>query len=352
MNHFDWGFKKDGLIRIRMTHRDRTLIVENIKQLTLVQEFISTARFNIKTEPRVMGEVKWVEKPAGLSPIVEIEGVGMNFNSGFGIPILEGRFFEEQDRGSNKIVVNQEMKKIIGKENIIGEIVEIPAGYITADGTIGMNTMEIIGIIKNFHTLSLQKPVHPLILELYDGSEGASNYVKVAKGTESQVIAAITEVFKNCSSPGDPEEVDIINMPQLLDDFSKSEKASLRLFSVLAALCILISVFGIYSISSSNMERRKKEIAIRKVYGATANEIVMMFIAEYSKMLLLANLIALPPALYLMNRWLAQYAYHTNIHVWMVLLVVVFTFVVVVSTVLAQVIEAANRNPAEVVKSE
>ena len=78
----------------------------------------------------------------------------------------------------------------------------------------------------------------------------------------------------------------------------------------------------------------------------------MMFIAEYSKMLLLANLIALPPALFMMNRWLAQYAYHTNIHIWTVLLVVVFTFTVVVSTVLAQVIEAANRNPAEVVRSE
>jgi ABC-type antimicrobial peptide transport system permease subunit len=365
MNHFDWGFKKDGLIKITMEHRDRARIVENIKQLALVQEFIPTGIFNIKTEPRVLeGEIKWIEKPAGLNPIIEIEDVGRNFINGFGIPMIKGRFFEDEDivseetaRGirlkSNKAVVNQEMERIMGKENVIGETIEIPAGWISSDGTIGMKTMEIIGIVRNFHTLSLQKPVYPLILQIVSSeSDGYFNYIRVAKGTENQTIAAIKEVFKNCSSPGDPDEVDIISMPQLLNNFCKSEKASLQLFSVLAALCIIISIFGIYSISSSNMERRKKEIAIRKVHGATATEIVMMFIKEYSIILFFANLIALPPALYFMNLWLAQYANHTSIHIWMVVLVVIATFVLVVSTVLAQVIEAANRNPAEVVKSE
>ena len=366
MNHFDWGFKKDGLIRITMTHRDRPLIVKNIKQLAIVQEFIPSAVFSIKTEPRGwQGEIKWMDKPLGFNPIIEIEEVGKNFINGFGIPMMKGRFFEEQDivsgenswggisLSSNKAVVNQEMEKIVGKDNIIGEIIEIPAGWVAADGTIGMKTLEIIGVIKNFHTLSLQKPVYPLILQFTtDESWGYFNYVRVAKGTENQAIDAIREVFKNCSSPGDPEEVEITSLQQLLDDFSKSEKASLLLFSVLATLCIIISIFGIYSISSSNMERRKKEIAIRKVCGATAEEIVMMFIKEYSIILFIANLIALPPALHLMNRWLTQYANHTNIHIWMVLLVIIFAFVVVISTVYVQVIEAANRNPAEVVKSE
>ena len=354
MNHFDWGFKKDGLIRITMTHEDRPTIVENIKQLSIIQEFIPTGTFTVKTEPNIKsGEIIWIEKPVGLNPIIEIENVGKNFNSGFGIPVLKGRFFEEEDMGSNKAVVNQEMEKLTGKENMIGKTIEIPTGSISREGVIQMKTIEVIGVIENFHTLSLQKPVYPLILTLQnDESWGYYNYVRIEKGAEQQAITAIAEVFKKYSSPGDPEETEIISMPQLLDDFSKSENASLQLFTVLAVLCILISTFGIYAISSSSMERRKKEIAIRKVAGATATDIVRMFITEYSKILSFANLIALPPALYLMNRWLLQYAYHNIIHIWMVLSIIIFTFAMVILTVLAQVIQAATRNPAEVVKSE
>ena len=375
MNHFDWGFKKDGLIRITMTQRDKAVIIDHIRQLASVQQFISSDGFNIKTEPKVLsGEVKWIEKST-TNQFFEIENVGNNFIDGFGIPIVKGRFFENQDiiseetgqftynytTGgmdpyirvySTKVVVNEEMEKLMGKENIIGETIEIPTGRIS-NFAIEMKTVEIIGVIKNFHTLSLQKPVYPLILNpVTNETTGSINYVRVAKGTERQTIAAINEIFKNNSSPGDPEETDIVSMTQLLDDFSKSERAGLQLFAVLAALCILISIFGIYAISLPNMERRKKEIAVRKVYGATVADVIIMFIKEYSKILLLANLIALPPALFFMNRWLMQYAYHTGIHSWIVLIVVAFTFVLVISTVLSQVIEAASQNPAEVVKSE
>ncbi len=365
MDNFGWGFKKEGLIQMTMHHRDRKSITENIKQLALVNEFIPTGLFNISNEPHVMaGEIKWVEKPEGFNPIIEVYDVGRNFNKGFEIPIVKGRFFEEEDiiseetpRGislkSNKIVVNQGMEKLMGKENIIGETIEIPTGAIYSSGAAEMETMEVIGVINDFHTLTLQKPVYPLILRCVNSEFwGYYNYVRVKDGTEEQAIAAITEVFKKFASPGDPEEVDLITMPQLLDDLSKSEKASLQLFAVLAVLCIIIAIFGIYSISSSNIERRKKEIAVRKVCGATATNIVGMFVAEYSKLLLFANLIALPPALFFMSRWLEQYAYHIDIHIWMVLLIIAFTFVLVISTIFAQVIDAANQNPAEVVKAE
>jgi len=365
MNHFDWGFNKEGLIKITMTHRDRAVIVDHIRQLALVQEFIPTGLFSIKSESRIMqGEINWIDKPAGLSPVIEIESVGKNFIQGFGIPLLKGRFFEVEDilseenvRGlelvllqSDKVVINQEMEKLIGKTNIIGTKIDIPAGYINSDGTIGMKTVEVIGVIKVFHTLTLQKPVYPLILQLANREDnGYYNYARIAKGTENQAIAAINEVFKKCAVPGDPEETEIISIPRLLDDFNKSENASLQLFAVLATLCILISVFGIFSISASNMERRKKEIAIRKVSGATATDIVLMFFSEYSKILLLANVITLPPALYFMHQWLVQYANHTEIHIAMVVSVVVFTFTMVITTVIAQVLEAANRNPVEAI---
>ena len=126
----------------------------------------------------------------------------------------------------------------------------------------------------------------------------------------------------------------------------------LQLFTLLALFCTLISIFGLYSISSSNMEQRRKEIAIRKVMGASAGTIVKMFFMEYLTIALIANLLALPLAWLFMQSWLQQYAYRSHISAWMYIVIVFATITLIIGTVLYQTIQAARTNPAEVIKSE
>ena len=364
MNHFDWGFKKEGLIRMAMESRMREQITRDIAELPGVT-FIPTGVFTISNEPsESWGEIDWANKPASLKPTFQRFNVGENFLEGFQIPLLQGRFFREEDvesriswgymqRFSNKIVINETMAKLLGKDNPIGEKLQIPSGVQFESGEIPMDEKEIIGVVKDFHTTNLHNPIYPLILS-YEGMKwtGYYNYVRVADGTEEEMIPKLAEIFKKHESPGDPDTYKIISMTKLLGDMSKSEQASMQLFSLLSVICTLIAIFGIYSISSSNMERRKKEIAIRKVSGATSGEIVRMFLVEYSRILIVANVIAIPFALYFMSKWLAQYQFRIYLNAWMPVVVLVITLTLVLLTIFMQTASEASKNPAEVIKSE
>ena len=124
------------------------------------------------------------------------------------------------------------------------------------------------------------------------------------------------------------------------------------LFSILATVCLLISLFGIYAVATASTQRRRKEIAIRKVFGAQVGDIIRMFFREYTLQVIMACVVALPLAYYAMHRWLEGYAYRTNIPWWLLAGVITVIATVVLLTVLGQVLKAANSNPAEVVKSE
>ena len=204
------------------------------------------------------------------------------------------------------------------------------------DGSRGRAEMEIVGIIQNFQAASLRNPILAQVIVI-DQSKWNSYfyYARTEPGKEKATIKAIRNMFKKHSKSGDPTTCNVQTISQILDRLSTSEDASLQLFTLLALFCTLISIFGLYSISSSNMEQRRKEIAIRKVMGA-----------------LIANLLALPLAWLFMQSWLQQYAYRSHISAWMYIVIVFATITLIIGTVLYQTIQAARTNPAEVIKSE
>ena len=124
------------------------------------------------------------------------------------------------------------------------------------------------------------------------------------------------------------------------------------MFSVLATVCLLISLFGIYAVATASTQRRRKEVAIRKVFGAEVVDIIRMIFREYTWQVIIAGIIALPPAYLAMSRWLQGYAFRTNIPWWLLAGVITAVVAIVLLTVLGQTLKAANSNPAEVVKSE
>ncbi|MDR3141688.1 MAG: FtsX-like permease family protein [Tannerellaceae bacterium] len=120
----------------------------------------------------------------------------------------------------------------------------------------------------------------------------------------------------------------------------------------MAAVCLFISLFGIYAVATASTQRRRKEIAIRKIAGADAGAIVRMFFSEYARLTIIAGAVALPPAYLAMSRWLQGYAYRTDVPLRLPAGVIAVVAVIILLTVLGQVLKAANSNPAEVIKSE
>ena len=116
--------------------------------------------------------------------------------------------------------------------------------------------------------------------------------------------------------------------------------------------CILIAIFGVYSLTSLTCQQRRKEIAIRKVHGAEVLDIMNIFFKEYLILLAMAALVAFPTGYLIMKRWLENYVKQTSIDAWLFVAIFLAIFVVIVFSIFTMVWRAANRNPAEVVKSE
>ena len=142
------------------------------------------------------------------------------------------------------------------------------------------------------------------------------------------------------------------NAEEEYNKYLKSENALLKLLSFVSAICILICLFGFVSLVSLTCEERRKEIAIRKINGATSGDILAMFTKEYSLLLLIGAAIAFTTGYFIMQRWLENYVKQTSIPVWIYLSIVFVLALVIVLCVGWQVYRASVENPAEVVKSE
>jgi putative ABC transport system permease protein len=176
------------------------------------------------------------------------------------------------------------------------------------------------------------------------------HYIRVMPGQEQEVIKRITASFADIDilTAG----ISLTPLDELYDRLNHSEQVGLKIFAMLATVCLLISLFGIYAVATASTQRRRKEIAIRKVMGAEVRDIIRMFFREHTLQVVMAGVVALPLSYYAMHRWLQGYAYHTTIPWWMLAGVVAAITIVVLLTVFGQVWKAANSNPAEVVKSE
>lgn len=186
----------------------------------------------------------------------------------------------------------------------------------------------------------------------YDGFYPQSKQIYRLYGIDKQTGKKTEELPLVLARKLKQDFPEIKTVNQILNKLSKSENASLQLFSLLAILCTVISVFGLYSISSSNIAQRRKEVAVRKVMGASSATVISMFIREYISIAVIANLVALPLAWLFMHGWLEQYPYRINIHLWMYLTVLISTIILIICTVLYQTLKASETNPAEVIKNE
>jgi ABC-type antimicrobial peptide transport system permease subunit len=141
-------------------------------------------------------------------------------------------------------------------------------------------------------------------------------------------------------------------MEELYAGYTKSERYLLNLLGIITLVSILISIFGVYSIVTLACKRRRKEIAIRKVNGATVREILHLFLRDYLLITLLACMVAFPAGVLVMQRWLEQYTRRVSMEWWLFVGIFVLVVLIVLASILSRVIRAANQNPAEVIKTE
>ncbi|MDH4270604.1 MAG: ABC transporter permease, partial [Candidatus Aminicenantes bacterium] len=165
----------------------------------------------------------------------------------------------------------------------------------------------------------------------------------------SETIAAVGKKWKEFF-PGLPLDSFFLD-----EDFNKQYRADERLWGItraFTALGIMISCLGLFGLAAYLAEQRTKEIGIRKVLGASASGIVARFSGDFIKMVVLANILAIPVAWLAMNQWLRGYAYHTQLTPWVFVLAAGLSLAVAMLTVGYQSIRAALANPADSLRNE
>lgn len=209
---------------------------------------------------------------------------------------------------------------------------------------------EIIGVVKDYHQRSL-KEVYDPILYYYPSVSGSWTYFSININTHNirHDFASVESLYKNIF-PGHPFEYFFLN--EFFDQQYKGDQQFGKVFGAFTILAIFVACLGLLGLSSFAISLRTKEIAIRKVLGATVSSIIVLFSRDFVKLVCLATVIAVPIIYFMADRWLSNYAFHTHLNWFNFVLPPLLLLIISLLTVSAQSIKTAIANPAKILKTE
>lgn len=346
INQKDLGFDRHGIIQLT-GFQDYSGKVESTlkdKLATIPQiESITDASFKPQhhADPfTVMTDITWEGKNPQEQISFDCVLTDEHFAETFHLKMLQGSWWKEGQ--PKKVVLNEEAVRMMGLQDPIGKVIRMPS---PSDGT--PEEYEIAGVVNNFHMLSFRNHIRP---NLFVPSPMQNNilYIRVVQGEEWNVIEQVAKLLPTIdASLGDASVTPIDNLYKQLN---QSEQVGLKMFTILAIVCLLISLIGIYALSVATTEQRQKEIAIRKILGALPSTILYTFVREYMLYVLIACVLAFPIAFWGMNLWLQNYAYRIHIPWYLWIGITISIIGLVLSTIWVQIMKVVNENPADVIK--
>jgi putative ABC transport system permease protein len=263
--------------------------------------------------------------------------------------LLDGRWFEQDTNDSLHLVLNEAAVKVLGIENPIGRtLMEVRQ---TEQGNVSL-PMKIIGVVRDFNFMSLRDNVTPLVLQSNESYGGASQFiaVRVKSGQVPQAIQSIEVKWKELA----PEQgFKFSFLDQNLNAQYRSEQQSGNLFAIFSGLAIFVSCIGLFALSAYITSLRTKEIGVRKVLGSSVGGVVFLLSKDFTRMILIAFVLAVPMAWYVMETWwLQNFAYRITISAWIFLTAGGAALLIAWITVSYQSIRAAVQNPIGALRSE
>jgi putative ABC transport system permease protein len=268
------------------------------------------------------------------------------FVNTYQMKLRAGRFFsKEHPSDTNAVVINQAAVKEYGIVNPIGKHL-IRIGQTEAE----RQSFNIIGVIDDFNYESLHQAIRPLVMHLFNsGGFGRFVSVRIAPADYKGTIEFIDGTWKIFA---DNEAFEYNFFDQDWAKLYVDEQVTSKVASIFSILAIFIACLGLLGLAAFITEQRTKEIGIRKVLGASVPEIIILLSKEFTKWVIIANLLAWPLAYYLMNNWLKEFAYRINITLWIFISSGVLALVIALLTVSTNAIKAATANPVKSLKYE
>jgi ABC-type antimicrobial peptide transport system permease subunit len=254
-----------------------------------------------------------------------------------GIKMLQGRDFSGTPADSASMILNKAAVDAMKLKNPVG--MQMRYG----------RTFTVIGVSDNVIMTSPFEPAYPMLM-MYSANGFAVNTLRLKEGVALQkAIASVETIFKKYN-PAVPFEYKFVDQ-----EFQKkflTEELIGKLTNIFAGLAIFICCIGLAGLAAFTIEKRFREIGIRKVLGATVQQLLMLISKEFLKLVLIAFVIAVPLTWWFMNNWLNKYTYRINISIWLFGIVGVIVLLLTLAVVSMNTLRAATSNPVKSLRTE
>ncbi|MEP6949774.1 MAG: FtsX-like permease family protein [Ginsengibacter sp.] len=271
---------------------------------------------------------------------VNLENAATNYVQFFGMKIIAGRDFNK-DNSVNEYLINEALAKQIGYSNPVGKqinLADLPPGIIA-------------GVVKDFNYSSLHMKIEPLLISSVNDRPvwKSQLYIKISTAEISHTLKEVETTFKSISGNSN---IGFEFLDEHFKEMYNAEKEAGTMVAIVGGLAISIACLGLFSLAAFIIVKRTKEIGIRKVVGASVNNIAVMLSKDFIKPVFIAILIAFPVAWWTMNIWLQSFAYRITIGPGVFLIAGVSIILISLLTVSFQAIKAAFANPVKSLRSE
>lgn len=349
MMHYDMGFDKENLLAVRLSERGA------VSYDALRQKLLSDPQVKDVTGATSrlvsVGRMGWGREFKGRQVAFQSYVVQPDFLRVMGIPITDGRDFLESDfdKELGMMIFNEAARREF--EMQVGDRIN---GFVSPDE-------QIVGFCADFNFKPLQYGVSPFCFYLLPKKIQQENYwhlphVVYVRMTPGADIAAVTAHIRRCIAEVDPrtEPGDIVVrvFDEELGLEYDNERKLTAIVGLFALLAVVIALMGVFGLVLFETQHRRREIAVRRVMGASRGEILAMFNRRYVMLVAVCFVLAVPVSIWAVRHWLAGFAYAVPLYWWVFALALAGVLAVTALTVTVRSWRAVNENPAESVKSE
>jgi len=332
------GYDKENVLSIRMINMNKHL--DAVKSELLKQPAITDVTFtntNIIDFGNQTGANDWDGKQTGETVMVSPMNIQKNFIPFFKMQLVEGSNFTGAVADSMHFILNETAVKTMRIKNPVGKRFKLWQ----TEGT-------IIGVVKDFHFATMHTRIKPAVFYAQQITWG-NIYIKTTGKDAAAAIASTEKEWKKYNA-------DYPFKYSFLDDSYKrlyeSEQRTGSLFNIFAAIAIFISCLGLLGLAAYTAQVRTKEIGVRKVLGASIQNILQLLAADFIKLVFIAIVFAMPVAWFAMNKWLESYAYRINISWFVFVASGLLAIAIALVTVSFLAIKAAMVNPVNSLRTE
>jgi len=349
MKRADLGFDKNNIVVLPIMDSDIRNSLDSIKnRLEEIPGVLSVGASSIIPggEPDVSPMIPQGFTPEQSIPMEKIY-VDSDFLNTLDMKIIQGRNFSRDfsTDPNQALIINETAVNAFGWKEPIGKTIQHPTG--STPSSIQWEKRTVIGVVKDFHIKSLHQAVSPLHITNSPYLNMLS--IKIRNSEQAETLKRISNTWKTID-PGRP--FDYFFLDETYDSQYRAEKELSRILTSFSVFAVFVACLGLFGMASFATERRRREIGIRKVLGASVPDVLVLLTKDFVKLVILANLIAWPLAYLGMKNWLQNFAYRTQIEISVFFMTGFISILIAVFTVTYQSLRAALTDPAQAIKYE